>query len=133
MFFEITPSIKHSPYFPVHLYMTLSDESFREAYKPLHIPAHYDINDTEQDRVLFALAQIGIGTVNDVATEMAQLEESINVESFKIVAGDVLTRLYEQGLLKGSEVNGEMEYNLSKITHANDGAVDPDLLAPGLD
>ena len=44
-----------------------------------------------------------------------------------------LTNLYELGLLKGSEVNGEMEYNLSKITHANDGAVDPDLLAPGLD
>lgn len=124
---------KHCHLFTCSIYMTLSDESFREAYKPLHIPAHYDINDPEQDRVLFALAQIGIGTVEDVATEMAQLEEGIDVESFKVIANDVLTHLYEQGLLKGSEVNGEMEYNLSKITHANDGAVDPDLLAPGLD
>ncbi|GAB2984202.1 hypothetical protein GCM10027049_22330 [Mucilaginibacter puniceus] len=113
--------------------MALSDESFREAYKPLHIPAHYDINDPEQDRVLFALAQIGIGTVNDVATEMAQLEEGVDVDSFIVLAGDVLTHLYELGLLKGSEINGEMQYNLSKITHANEGAVDPDLLAPGLD
>ena len=113
--------------------MTLSDDSFREAYKPLHVPAHYDINDPEQDRVVFALAQIGIGTVNDVATELAQLESGVDVESFKVLASDVLTNLYELGLLKGSEVNGEMEYNLSKITHANDGAVDPDLLAPGLD
>ena len=113
--------------------MTLSDDSFREAYKPLHVPAHYNIHDCDQDRVIFALAQIGIGTVNDVATEMAQLENGIDVESFKVTADEILTRLYEQGLLKGKEVNGEMEYNLSKITHANDGAVDPDLLAPGLD
>ena len=113
--------------------MTMTDDTFREAYKPLHIPAHYDVHASDQDRVLFALAQIGTGTINDVATEMAQLEAGIDVESFKAVATDVLTRLYDQGLLKGSEVNGEMEYNLSKITHANDGAVDPDLLAPGLD
>ncbi len=113
--------------------MTLSDDSFRKAYKPLHVPAHYDINDPEQDRVIFALAQIGFGTVTDVATEMAQLEAGVDVDSFKVLASDVLTNLYELGLLKGSEVNGEMEYNLSKITHANDGAVDPDLLAPGLD
>jgi hypothetical protein len=113
--------------------MTLSDDSFREAYKPLHIPAHYDINDPEQDRVLFALAQIGKGTVTDVAAEMAQLETGVDMDSFKVIASDVLTYLYELGLLKGSEVNNEMEYNLSKITHANDGAVDPNLLAPGLD
>lgn len=111
----------------------MTDDTFREAYKPLHVPAHYDLHASDQDRVIYALAQIGIGTVNDVATEMAQLEAGIDVESFKVVATDVLTRLYEQGLLKGSEVNGEIEYNLSKITHANDGAVDPDLLAPGLD
>lgn len=111
----------------------MSDDIFREAYKPLHIPAHYDVHASDQDRVLFALAQIGIGTVNDVATEMAQLEAGIDVESFKVIASDILTHLYDQGLLKGSDINGEMEYNLSKITHANDGAVDPDLLAPGLD
>ena len=113
--------------------MTLSDDSFREAYKPLHIPAHYDVHASEQDRVLFALAQIGMGTVTDVATEMAQLESGIDVDSFKVIAGDVLTHLYELGLLKGSDSSGEMEYNLSKITHANDGSVDPDLLSPGLD
>lgn len=113
--------------------MTMTDDSFREAYKPLHIPAHYDIHDSEQDRVLFALAQIGKGTAANVATEMAQLEPGIDTESFKVIAGDVMNHLYEQGLLKGSQVSNEMEYNLSKITHANDGAVDPDLLAPGLD
>ena len=113
--------------------MSMSDEDFREAYKPLYIPAHYNIHDNVQNRTLFALAQIGIGTVTDVATEMAQLEDGIDVESFKVIAEEVLTRLYEQGLLKAHEINGEMEYDLSKITQANDGAVDPNLLAPGLD
>jgi len=111
----------------------MSDDRFRETYKPLHIPAHYDVHDSEQNRVLFALAHIGIGTAKDVATEMAHFESGIDADSFKAVATEVLTRLYDQGLLKGSDANGEMEYNLSKITHANDGAVDPDLLAPGLD
>ncbi len=113
--------------------MALSDESFRKTYKPLHIPAHYNTHDNEQDRVLFALAQIGIGTVTEVATEMAQLEDEVDIESFKIIVGDVLARLQEQGLLKVHTVNGETEYDLSKITHVNDGAVNPDLLAPGLD
>jgi hypothetical protein len=111
----------------------MSDDSFREAFKPLHIPAHYNINDNQQDRVLFSLAQIGKGTVAEVANEMTQLEPGIDLESCKVLVTDVLTHLYEQGLLKGIETDGEMEYNLSKITHANDGAVDPDLLAPGLD
>lgn len=113
--------------------MTMSDEDFREAYKPLHVPAHYNIHDSPQDRVLFALAQIGIGTVTDVATEMAQLEDGIDVTSFKVIAEEVLSNLYEQGLIKGHEINGEMEYDLSKITRANEGAVNPDILAPGLD
>jgi hypothetical protein len=111
----------------------ISDESFREAFKPLQIPAHYDLNGTEEDRVLFALAQIGEGTVTEVAAEMAALEPGTGAENFIGMVKGVLTGLYDKGLLKGSDSNGQIHYNLSKITEANDGAVDPELLAPGLD
>jgi len=113
--------------------MIKPDDSFREAYKPLHIPAHYDFNAPEQDRVLFALALLGKGTVTDVVNEMTVLEPKTPVEDFINSATNVLTSLYQKGLLKGHEVNGEMQYNLSKITEANDGSVNPNLLAPGLD
>jgi hypothetical protein len=113
--------------------MSVSDEFFREQYKPLHVPAHYDFNASEQDRVLFALAIIGKGTVIEVANEMVKLEPGTTTDDFIEPVAYELTSLYDKGLLKGIEVNGDMEYNLSKITEANDGAVDPDLLAPGLD
>lgn len=113
--------------------MTKTDESFRDEYKPLHIPAHYDFNDDEQERVLFALAQIGSGTIIDVANELVTLEPGNTIEELIIVATNVLTPLYQKGLLKGVDTGNEIKYNLSKITEANDGAVDPDLLAPGLD
>jgi hypothetical protein len=109
--------------------MTISDDSFRESFKPLHVPAHYALNDPEQERVLFALAQIGKGTVSDIANEMTVLEPTGDVENFIIHAANVLIPLFQKGLLKGKEINGDIEYNLSKITDANDGPVDPDLPA----
>jgi hypothetical protein len=45
----------------------------------------------------------------------------------------VLTDLYDKGLLSGRYEHGHMYYNLAKVTGANDGAVNPELLAPGLD
>jgi len=106
--------------------MSISDEQFREEYKPLHIPAHFKDAVTEQDKVVFALAQIGEGTAAEVTQELTNNNATINADA-------ILSHLFDKGLVNGEEVNGEMSYNLSKITHANDGAVDPDLLAPGLD
>lgn len=113
--------------------MTISDQSFREAFKPLQVPAHYDVNGTEEDHVLFALAQLGEGTVSEVARKMAELEQGTNTSDFLNPVKHLLTDLYGKGLLKGHDVKGSMYYNLSKIDKANSGAVNPHLLAPGLD
>jgi hypothetical protein len=118
--------IKHSITNYTLLNMSISDEDFREEYKPLHIPAHFKDAVSEQDKVVFALAQIGEGTAAEVTNELSDNGAAIN-------AKPTLNHLFDKGLIKGEEVNGKMTYNLSKITHANDGAVDPDLLAPGLD
>ena len=113
--------------------MTLSDQSFRDAFKPLQVPAHYDVNGTEEDRVLFALAQLGEGTVTEVAAKMADLQQGTNAADFLNPVKHLLTDLYSKGLLKGQDIKGAMHYNLSKIDEANSGAVNPNLLAPGLD
>ena len=116
-----------------YLNMILSDQQFREQFKPLHIPPHYDSNDTEQNKIVFALAQINEGTVATVTEELLKLDSTIDKNYFTNATAKTLSSLFEKGLIKGDEIDGEMHYNLSKITHANDGSVDPNLLAPGLD
>lgn len=110
-----------------------SDEDFREAFKPLHVPAHYDDAVTLQDKTVFALANINEGTAEDILTELSQLDPSIISDENAETVKEILTHLYKNGLLGGAEHAGVTHYNLHKITRANDGATDPDLLAPGLD
>jgi len=113
--------------------MKLTDEEFREEYKPLYIPAHYQQADTQENKIVYALAQLGEGTVADVLDKLEELEPNIHSEQFTALAKQVLARLHDKGLIKGEDRQGQMCYNLGKITEANKGAVNPGLLAPGLD
>lgn len=113
--------------------MSISDQQFRDEFKPLHVPAHYIVDDSDEDKIVFALAQIEQGSADDAASELAKHDSGVDEVDFKEKAKSILHNLYEKGLIKGEEIDGVMQYNLSKITHANDGAVNPDLLAPGLD
>jgi hypothetical protein len=113
--------------------MALTDEEFREAYKPLAIPSHYDPVDTQENKIIFALAELGEGAVTDVIGELERLEPGILNAQMIAMIKQVLTHHFDQGLLNGEERQGKMYYNLAKITHANGGSVDPVLLAPGLD
>jgi hypothetical protein len=113
--------------------MTMTDEEFREEYKPLQVPAHFEVADTQQNKMIFALAQIGEGTADEVIAELEKLESAALGEQNRLFVKTTLASLYDHGHLTGSETAGQVHYNLSKITRANDGAADPDLLAPGLD
>lgn len=113
--------------------MTQSDEDFREEYKPLQIPAAYQTGDTQENKILYALAQLGQGTAANVIDKLEELEPGIIDEQLTAITPQVLKHLYEKGLLNGVDLHGEMHYNLSKITHPNAGSIDPKLLAPGLD
>ena len=113
--------------------MELTDEEFREEYKPLYIPAHYQEADTQENKVVYALAQLGEGSVTDIMKKLEELEPNVGNGQFTALAKQVLTRLYDKGLIKGEDRHGIMHYNLTKITGANKGKVNPNLLAPGLD
>ena len=99
----------------------MTDEEFREEYKPLQVPAHYDAADTRQNKMIFALAQIGEGTAEDVIAELEKLEAGITTEQNRAFVTTALANLFEHGHLTGSEKAGRMHYNLNKITQANDG------------
>ena len=117
----------------MYLNMKLSDEEFREEYKPLYIPAHYHEADTQENKVVYALAQLGEGSMTEVMKKLEELEPNVGTGQFTALAKQVLTRLYDKGLIKGEDRQGIMYYNLAKITEPNKGSVNPDLLAPGLD
>lgn len=102
--------------------MKLSDEEFREEYKPLHIPSHFEVQDTQQNKAIYALAQIGEGTADGVLKELETLQPGIVNEQITALVKTILADLFDKGLLKGEEHHGQMHYNLSKITEANDGS-----------
>ncbi|WP_114941179.1 hypothetical protein [Mucilaginibacter endophyticus] len=54
--------------------MSLTDEEFHEAYHPLQVPAHFDAADTQQNQLIFALAELGEATAEQVAAEVKQLQ-----------------------------------------------------------
>lgn len=113
--------------------MIQSDESFRDEFKPLSIPASYASADTQESKIIFALAQLGEGTSEDVLAKIEELQPGSADPQLAAMTDVVLSSLFDKGLIKGIDHNGKMSYNLSKITESNEGEVNPDLLAPGLD
>jgi hypothetical protein len=101
--------------------MSLTDEESREEYKPLEVPAHFDAANTQQNKMIFALAEIGEGSADDVIAELEKLEPGVTGEQLSALVHDTLRSLYDKGLLSGSEKNGVMRYNLHKITQPNSG------------
>ena len=82
---------------------------------------------------VFALADIREGTAEAVVRHIEWLDPDANHKLVIATTHDVLTDLFQKGLLGAREDNGDLIFNLHKITEANQGATDPDLLAPGLD
>ncbi|MDO3641392.1 hypothetical protein [Mucilaginibacter sp. L3T2-6] len=113
--------------------MSLTDEEFREAYKPLPVPAAYKEATTFKDKVVFALADLGEATAEEVIRHLEKLEPAAEHKPMIAAIRQLLGQLYEHGLIAAAEKDGSPVYNLRKITSANNGEVNPDLLAPGLD
>lgn len=113
--------------------MELTDEQFREEFKPLQIPSAFPENGNLEDKILFALAACGEAGVGEVCDKLVELEPSLETKELPEKVSNYLTNAFDKGLLNGGERKEGRVFNLSKITHANKGAVDPDLLAPGLD
>lgn len=111
----------------------MTDKEFREEYKPLQVPAHFDAEAPIADQTLYALGQLGSATADEVAGKLMDLH---NDEAGKdLIAGVhlILTEWHTKGLIAATDDEGGLRYSLQKITEANDGHVNPDLLAPGLD
>lgn len=111
----------------------MNDQQFRERYHPLTVPAHFDAGAPLNEQTLYALAQLVEATADEVVFKMKELHGGENDKQLIAKVHELLTGWHEQGRIAGKESPDGIRYNLHKVTEANDGQVNPNLLAPGLD
>lgn len=91
--------------------------------RPLQVPAKHDPKASLDDRVVFALADIGRGTAKHVAERLAELKDAdADIDAVE----SILERLFDKGLVNGTENRNGRVYDLAKVTRPHRGHVDPD-------
>lgn len=102
--------------------MDITDELFHDEYKPVSIPAHFNVTDSWKNKVLYALSILGKGTIQQTGTKLHELDNQASVAELQEKAKEVLTSLFDKGLIKGSKnLHGQLVFNLSKMTETNTG------------
>lgn len=91
-------------------------------FEPIHVPYRYNEKDSTEQKVIFALGQLGEGTVNEIIIKLKQVNADETITETE--AAEILKNLYDQGLIKGEEHQGQLSYNLSKIEKPNTGRTD---------
>lgn len=104
--------------------MDSPDQNFLREYKPLHVPHKYDAAASLQDNVIYALAQLEYATAGEVAKKLDEFEPNADKSIHQKNAEEVLTHLFNKGLIKGDE-EADRQYNLSKILTQNSGKGGP--------
>ncbi len=110
-----------------------NNKSFKDAHKPIHVPAHFDENDSIENKIIYVLGQLEEASAKEIGFRLAELENSDDIASFQSAAEKHLAYLYKEGLIKGIEGEDDLRFNLSKIERPNSGKINPDLLDENLD
>jgi hypothetical protein len=63
------------------------------------IPERYRQDDSEENKVIYALSLIGKGSAEDVGIKISELDKSIEPGGFSHAAGPILKRLCGTGLV----------------------------------
>ncbi|RCH54128.1 hypothetical protein DJ568_14705 [Mucilaginibacter hurinus] len=104
--------------------MNPDDEAFKEEFKPLHVPHEYDAALNWQDKIIYALADMNNGTADEVAAQLQNLDPDIDAQEAQQQTEQILTNLYDKGLIKATDEDGPLRYNLSKILDPHTGKTD---------
>jgi hypothetical protein len=111
----------------------MTDEQFREEHKPIHVPAYFADAETPAGKVVFALADLGAATAEQIIRRLEELGSDVPDKPLIADIRQLLDELTDKGAISAIDRQGELIHNLHKITRANEGAVNQDLLASGLD
>ena len=101
----------------------MTDQEFNEQHKPLVVVANFEQATTIQEQVIFALAEIGKGTAEDVVKKLEELNPAHANKLIIAETHQVLAKLFEMGLIAGTDTQESLIYSLQKITEANSGKV----------
>ncbi|RYE37202.1 MAG: hypothetical protein EOP42_00540 [Sphingobacteriaceae bacterium] len=87
--------------------------------EPLHVPYRYNEQDTPEQKVIYALGQLGEANPQEV---MEKLQKSNPQETLtETEAEAILKNYFDHGMVKGDDEHGSFRYNLSKILKPNSG------------
>jgi hypothetical protein len=101
----------------------MTDQEFHNQYKPVEVPDSFVNASNVQEQVIFALAQVGKGKAVDVVKELKTLNTEQTNKEIIAETHQVLTELFDKGLIAGHDEDGSLVYSLQKITEANSGEV----------
>ena len=104
--------------------MDSPDQSFIQAFGPIHVPHRYEDSASVQDNVVYALAQLEQATAKQVAKKLTELNPKIEYAIHLQQAEDILSNLFATGRIKGDDNETSRQYNLSKILTQNSGKAD---------
>ncbi|MVN21971.1 hypothetical protein [Mucilaginibacter arboris] len=91
-------------------------------FEPIHVPYCYNEQDAAEQKVIFALGQLGEATAEEVVIKLKQANTDEKITDAE--AEKILKNLYDQGLIKAESYEGKFHYNLSKILKPNAGRID---------
>ncbi|RYE30752.1 MAG: hypothetical protein EOP42_11655 [Sphingobacteriaceae bacterium] len=87
--------------------------------EPLHVPYRYNAQDAPEQKVIFALGQLGEANPQEIIAKLIKVNPQENLTEAE--AETILKNYFDQGLIKGDDEHGAFRYNLSKILKPNSG------------
>lgn len=102
----------------------MNDQEFHEKFQPLQVPANFNADAAVTEQTLYALGQLGEATADEIVSKIKSLHGGDSSKLMISGIHEALAGWYERGLLGGTEENGDLKYNLHKITEANSGKVE---------
>lgn len=91
-------------------------------FEPIHVPYRYNKQDSNEQKIIFALGQLGEATAKEVFSKLKQVNADEKITENE--AEMILKELNNQGLIKAEDHNNKFHYNLSKILKPNSGRTD---------
>lgn len=88
-------------------------------FEPIHVPYRYNEQDSTEQKIIFALGQLGEATADELIIKLKQVNADETITETE--AAETLKNLYDQGLIKGENHQNRLSYNLSKIEKPNTG------------
>lgn len=90
--------------------------------EPIHVPYRYNKDDSDEQKLIYALAQLGEATTNEIVEKLKQANTAEEITT--VQAEEILKPLYDHGLINGEKKDEKLIYNLHKILTQNSGRTD---------